>query len=109
VVICDVEGYETALLDPGAVPALAAAWTLVELHEFIIPGVGDLLRRRFHGTHRITEIAQTDRSRADYPYLPWFTRLLPAAYATYPINEFRPAPMTWLWMEPLAEVPPNDP
>jgi hypothetical protein len=41
-------------------------------------------------------------ARADYAYLPWYTRLLPAAYATYPVNEFRPARMSWLWLEPHA-------
>jgi hypothetical protein len=102
VVVCDVEGYETTLLDLMAVPALAAAWVLVELHEFIIAGVGELIRGRFAGTHRITEIEQTERTRADYPFLPWYTRLLPAAYATYPVNEFRPARMSWLWLEPRA-------
>jgi hypothetical protein len=101
VVMCDVEGYETTLLDPVAVPSLTAAWLLVELHEFVIAGVGALLRGRFAGTHRISEISQTDRTRADYPYLPWYTRLLPTAYATYPVNEFRPARMSWLWLEPL--------
>jgi hypothetical protein len=75
---------------------------LVELHEFIVAGVGEMIRGRFAGSHRITEIAQTDRTRADYPYLPWYTRLLPAAYATYPVNEFRPAQMSWLWLEPHA-------
>jgi hypothetical protein len=102
VVVCDVEGYETALLDPAAVPELSSAWVLVELHEFIVAGVGELIRGRFEKTHRITEIAQTDRSRADYPYLSWYTRLLPRSYATYPVNEFRPARMSWLWMEPIA-------
>lgn len=100
VVVCDVEGYETTLLDPAAVPALAKAWVLVELHEFIVAGVGKWLSSRFADSHRMTEIGQTDRTRADYPYLPWYTRLLPAAYATYPVNEFRPARMSWLWLEP---------
>jgi hypothetical protein len=102
VVVCDVEGYETTLLDPAAVPSLATAWVLVELHEFIVAGVGEMIRCRFADSHRITEIAQTHRTRADYPYLPWYTRLLPAAYATYPVNEFRPAQMSWLWLEPHA-------
>ncbi|HEY1378839.1 MAG TPA: hypothetical protein VGF55_18710 [Gemmataceae bacterium] len=105
VVVCDVEGYEATLLDPVAVPALAAAWVLVELHEFIVPGIGDLIRSRFAATHRITEIPQVDRTRADYPYQSWYTRLLPAAYAIYAVSEFRPARMSWLWLEPLAGGP----
>ena len=49
-----------------------------------------------------SEIDQTDRTRADFPYLPWLSRLMPAAYATVAVNEFRPARMSWLWLEPLA-------
>jgi hypothetical protein len=103
VVVCDVEGYESVLLDPIAVPALTGARVLVEVHEFVLAGVGDVLRGRFWRTHRITELAQTDRSRGDFPYLRWYTRLLPKAYATYPVNEFRPARMSWLWLEPIRE------
>jgi hypothetical protein len=102
VIICDVEGYEATLLDPAAVPGLAEAWVLVELHEFVMPGVGKLIRDRFAATHRIVEIPQGERSRADYPYLPWYTWLLPKAYATFPVSECRPARMSWLWMEPLV-------
>jgi hypothetical protein len=102
VVVCDVEGYETTLLDPAAVPALATTWVLVELHEFVTAGVGELLRGRFQDTHRVAEIAQTDRTRADFPYLRWLARLLPHAYATFAVNEFRPARMSWLWLEPVA-------
>jgi hypothetical protein len=104
VIVCDVEGYESVLLDPAAVPGLAAAWVLVEVHDFVIAAIGEVLRSRFRGSHRITEIDQTDRTRADYPFMRWFTRLLPWAYATYPVNEFRPARMSWLWLEPLAEL-----
>ena len=90
------------LLDPAAVPGLTTAWVLVELHEFIVAGVGNVIRSRFATTHNITEICQTDRSRADLPFLRLYARLLPRAYATYPVNEFRPARMSWLWMEPLS-------
>src|SRR5205085_566984 len=104
--VCDVEGYESVLLDPAAVPSLMTAWVLVELHDFIVTGVGDLIRGRFRDTHRVTEVAQTDRSPSDNPFLPWYARLLPAAYATVPVNEFRPARMSWLWMEPLVATGP---
>jgi hypothetical protein len=100
VVFCDVEGYETALLDPVAIPELINAWILAELHEFIVPGVGKLIRSRFDKTHFVTEIAQIPRTRSDCPYLPWYARLLPAVYATYPVNEFRPERMSWLWLQP---------
>jgi hypothetical protein len=102
VVVCDVEGYEETLLDPAAVPALRSAWVLVELHEFVRRGITDVLRRRFESTHRITHIQQTTRTRGDYPYNSWYTRILPRAYAVYLVDEFRPERMSWFWMEPLA-------
>src|SRR3954447_22724993 len=58
VVVCDVEGYEAKLLDPQAIPALREATILVELHEFVIPGISAELRRRFAETHRIDHIWQ---------------------------------------------------
>ena len=39
-VVCDAEGYEARLLDPPAVPTLKCAAILVELHEFLVPGIG---------------------------------------------------------------------
>lgn len=97
---CDVEGYEDVLFDPAKLPGLARCWLLVEVHEFAAPGVAARLQERFAATHRITTIWQTDRTRADYPFPSWYTRLLPAAYAIYLVNEFRPERMRWLWMEP---------
>jgi hypothetical protein len=102
VVVCDVEGYEQTLLDPAAIPALRSAWLLVELHEFVHRGITEVLRRRFEQTHRITHVQQTGRTREDYPYRSWYTRLLPNAYAVYLVEEFRPERMSWFWLEPLA-------
>jgi hypothetical protein len=102
VVVCDVEGYEESLLDPNAVPALRSTRVLVELHEFARRGITDLLRQRFEPTHRITHITQTARTRDDYPYNSWYTRLLPRSYAIYLVDEFRPEQMSWFWMETRA-------
>ena len=38
-VVCDVEGYEEYLLDPAIVPSLSNATILVEMHDFVRPGV----------------------------------------------------------------------
>jgi hypothetical protein len=103
VIVCDVEGYEKMLLDPDTVPALRSAWVLVELHEFACRGITEVLRKRFESTHRIVHIQQTVRTRNDYPYNSWYTRLLPRAYAIYLVDEFRPEPMSWFWMEPVGE------
>jgi hypothetical protein len=100
VVICDVEGYEAKLLDPETVPALATAAVLVELHDFIIPGITEELKNRFSATHRIKHIWQQPRSRSQFPWRTFGTGLLPKTYLDWSVSEWRPVRMAWLWMEP---------
>jgi len=100
VVICDVEGYEARLLDPQLVPALARARILVELHDFIVPGITEVLQKRFSETHRIKQIWQEPRSRAEFPWRTIGTTLMPKSYLDWSVSEWRPVRMAWLWMEP---------
>jgi hypothetical protein len=100
VVICDVEGFENELFDSGALAALRRAYLLIELHEFASPGIADRLSSRFATTHNVRRIWQEVRNRVDYPFANWFTKMLPSAYASYQVQEFRPETMSWFWMEP---------
>lgn len=100
VLICDTEGYEEKLLDPIAVPALARTTILVELHDFIIPGITEILEKRFSETHRIKHIWQQPRSRDQFPWRTFGTALLPISYLDWSVSEWRPVRMAWLWMEP---------
>jgi hypothetical protein len=100
VIICDVEGYEEKLLDLQTVPSLARAAILVELHDYLIPGITDKLKRRFEATHRIKHIWQQERSRLQFPWSTFGTRLLPKSYLDWSVSEWRPVQMAWLWMEP---------
>ena len=102
VVICDVEGYEAELLDPRAVSALRRATVLVELHEYLVPGITDQLQKRFAPTHRVTHILQESRSRAEFPWCTLGTTLLPNSYLDWALSEWRPELMGWLWMLPLT-------
>jgi len=99
-VICDVEGYEDNLLNPALVPALRHVWTLVELHEFVRPGITQLLVARFESSHAIEQIWQDTRSRAEYPFRTLGTTLLPSSYLDWAVSEWRPETMSWLWMKP---------
>lgn len=100
VVICDVEGYEQVLLDPEKVPALRTATILVELHEFVVRGISSVIETRFSPTHHVSIILEQPRTRADYPFNNWYTRMLPTAYATYRVQEFRPERMSWMLLRP---------
>ena len=101
-VVCDVEAYELALLDLATVPALAGASILVELHDFIEPGLAETVEARFTATHRVTRIWQEERTADEFPFATLYTRLLPKSYLAWAVGEWRPARMSWFWMEPLG-------
>jgi hypothetical protein len=101
VVLCDVEGYELHLLDPAAVPELRRAWVLVEVHDFVHPGLTELLCRRFAATHMIEQFRALPRSRRDLPG-PW-RRLLPERYVRRTVGEGRgDEGQGWLWLVPAG-------
>ena len=100
--ICDVEGYEYNLLDPLLSPSLCRADILVELHDFVVPGVTALLRTRFESTHDLQLIHQEPRSWDDFPWSTLVTTLLPKSYKNWAVSEWRPVPMSWLYMQSRA-------
>ena len=105
-VICDVEGYESTLLDPQRVPLDRAA-LLVELHDHLSAGVSALIRERFARTHVIREIQQSERAAGDFPFTSALVRLLPRAYLEWAVSEGREAPMHWFWMQPRHQMYPS--
>jgi hypothetical protein len=104
-VLCDCEGDEVELLDPGRVAGLARSFLMVETHEFVVPGVTDLLRRRFARTHDIETIWQRERRRADFPISDWYIRRMQELDLKGVMSEDRPIQMQWLWMRPTADAP----
>jgi hypothetical protein len=96
-VISDCEGYEDVVLDPAAAPSLRKAMVIVELHEFVAPGVSDRIRARFEPTHDIEIIHTRPRTAAD---IPAEARSLPHEITPDDLNEYRPGPMTWFAMRP---------
>jgi hypothetical protein len=100
--ICDAEGHEYELLRPDRVEKLRHCMILVELHEFLLPGITDMIKKRFAETHHIAEIQAQRRSREDYPFWNenWLTRRLPFKFIDNLLDELRPAPANWLFMKP---------
>ena len=78
-VVMDCEGCERALLEPPL-----DATIIVELHDFLDPGVGEEIAERFAATHAV-EIVPTG------PQPPHSELLL---------SEYRPGPMRWAVMTP---------
>ena len=96
--LADCEGCERALLDPAAVPNLAGWAILVELHEFLDPGIAETIAARFKPTHEVTLIDEAPRDGADVPELGFME---PAARHAV-LDERRPARMRWAAMRPTA-------
>jgi hypothetical protein len=61
-VLCDCEGGEECLLDPGQVPSLETCRILTELHEFHRPSLVGTLVTRFKESHNIRLIEGGERN-----------------------------------------------
>jgi hypothetical protein len=96
VIFSDCEGAEGVLLDPNRAPALRTLLIVVEVHDFIRPGLSTLLRARFSPTHRIQEVRAQPRDPSAFPEIQDFS---PADQALT-LSEGRPGGMSWLVMDP---------
>lgn len=94
VVICDIEGAEGALLDPGRAKGLLGADILVEVHEGMQAGLLATLRARFAPTHTIRQIGRV----IDGSALPDWTEALSDLDRLIALWEWRSGPTPWLWM-----------
>ena len=101
-VICDVEGDEERLLNPGAVPELKCATILAEMHDFVHAGITEEIQRRFAATHKTERIWQQPRTHSDFPFRTIGTVLLPRSYLDWAVSEWRPVRMSWLWLQPYG-------
>jgi hypothetical protein len=99
--IVDIEGGEALLLDPVMLPGLTRCHLLVEVHEFAIRGVEQLLLDRFSATHDIERIEARKRSLEDWPtpIRGMVTKPFEGAALTL-MSEARPSGMGWLYMAP---------
>jgi hypothetical protein len=90
-IVCDCEGCEATVLNPDS---LRDCSLIVELHDFVKPGVGDEVIQRFSATHEIEIVDQEARNPAEFPEV----QELP--HAALALEEGRPEPMRWAVMTP---------
>lgn len=90
-VVMDCEGCEAGLLRPDLAPGLAGADLVVELHDFLAPGVTEAVTGRFAATHDLVLVATAGRRPGDYPAL----AALGDAERRAALDEHRPAAMRW--------------
>jgi hypothetical protein len=94
-VLCDIEGAEVEVLHPDAVPSLAGATLMVEVHP--LDGGGDtapVMRERFARTHEIDQIEPRPRDFSAHRELDGAPRRESA------LDEFRFGRTSWLVMRP---------
>lgn len=94
----DVEGFESLLLDPIRVPALTRLNILVEVHDFVLPGLTQEIVARFGDSHTVERFDEQPRRLEENTCLGGVIRLLPRRYQMLPVNEHRPCRMHWLWL-----------
>ena len=109
-IIMDIEGAESVLLDNRAIPKLNNCNILVEVHERLVPGVGDIIVDRFKNTHKIIEIKKRERVLGDFPIaVPKICRLFFKRYFIFnSMDEARfdsligrpEKNINWLYLEP---------
>lgn len=99
-VLCDIEGAERDLLDPGVAPALGGMDLIVESHECLVAGITQTLIDRFKASHDIMLVQDNgQRQLANAPA--WFNKLshLDQLLAVW---EWRSGPTPWLVMKAKA-------
>ncbi len=68
--ICDCEGGEMDILDPAICPELKQVrYAVIELHDFIRPGIQNALRQRFAETHEIKLVRFEMADPEQFPFL----------------------------------------
>ena len=92
--MCDCEGCERDLLDPGLVPGLATCDVIVELHDCVDPSISGTIRQRFAPTHDVTALTKVKRDPSAYPPLKG-VNLYQQRLA---VTEFRWGPLEWAFL-----------
>jgi hypothetical protein len=93
-ILSDCEGYEGELFRRASAPALGSATLLVELHDNIVPGVGNAVREQFGRTHHAATVATGERTAV----APDLSFLTPDEAATA-VCEYRD-PQEWVLLTP---------
>ena len=102
-VVCDIEGGENEMLDPASCPELRSACILVELHEFCVRGITEIIRGRFEASHQITHIWEESRTLTDFPLKSPYLSIAPNYTLLDAMREWRPERMSWFWMVPRQD------
>jgi hypothetical protein len=96
VILSDCEGAERELLDPVQAPALCEVTILVEVHDFLSPGLTAELVNRFARSHKVDIIRTASRNHFRCVELAGLGK----AERDLALSEGRPAEMGWMFLKP---------
>jgi len=104
-ILCDVEGFEYALLDIKKVPELASTTMIIECHHHVWDKMETALIDRFSKTHNSHSFkANTNGDPNDYPFSNFYYFILPRKYQNFPILDQRAPETTWLYLTPKKNL-----
>ena len=102
-ILCDIEGYEHALLDSEMIPELFNATMVIECHNHVWDKMEESLAERFSETHIIKSFkANLNGDPSDYPFSNFYYSILPRKYKNFPILDQRAPETTWLYLKPIS-------
>lgn len=104
-IICDVDGYELALLDNAFIPRLNSATMLIECHNHCFAEMEKSLIDRYSATHTAQSFkVRLKADYSDYPCPNFYYNILPSKYKEFPIRETERADEdTWLYLKPKVK------
>jgi hypothetical protein len=102
-ILSDCEGFEGELFSQTSTPSLDSATLLIEMHDYLVPGVGAAVRERFARTHTLATVTS---GGGRYPSTD-LSFLSPSEAATA-VNEYRPQ-QEWLLLTPYCRYPGGNP
>lgn len=104
-VVCDIEGFETQLLDPVKATGLLRSDILVEVHESppSSSATEELLLGRFTPSHRIERISSSDRAAWIDLNLRPLHPAISSDLLRKATEENRGTGFVWLWMQALSK------
>ena len=102
--IADCEGGEEELFDPEVFSQYAAWFILIELHEFLVPGIEDRLITEVRRTHDVQVIDSVDDYRRERHWPRPCLAGLPIEIHHEFYREGRPGLMRWICASPRTAV-----
>lgn len=101
-VISDCEGGEAGLFDPEVFRSLEGWFLLIEMHEFLVPGIEERLVAEASQTHSIEVIDSVDDCRRMHRWACGDMEDLPGEIRQEFYREGRPGLMRWLCASPKS-------